>query len=170
MKDFIQTMIKPDWDDNPKKEEILFAANLFEIGEFQHLQLAYKDWFGEELPERLMHSIFRDYTIRSIIPGWARHYARTIAHLDRINQLNPLDPKYHVYDREFGKPIGGKGLERFVLVSLSITTFFLFAFYVAIITVDEPTDLLPPYFEKKNIFPEHYKQLPKPIEKNKKEI
>ena len=38
--------------------------------------------------------------------------------------------------------------------------FFLFAFYIAIITVDEPTDLLPPYFEKKNIFPEHYKQLP----------
>ena len=170
MKDFIQTMIKPDWDDNPKKEEILFAANLLEIGEFQLLQLAYKDWYGEELPERLIHSIFRDYTIRSIIPGWARHYARTIAHLDRTNQLNPLDPKYHVYDREFGRPIGGKGLERFVLVSLSITTFFLFAFYVAIITVDEPTDLLPPYFEKKNIFPEHYKQLPKPLEKNKKEI
>ena len=57
-----------------------------------------------------------------------------------------------------------------MLVSLSITTFFLFAFYIAIITVDEPTDLLPPYFEKKNIFPEHYKQLPKPLEKNKKEI
>ena len=36
--------------------------------------------------------------------------------------------------------------------------------------VDEPTDLLPPYFEKKNIFPEHYKQQPKPLEKNKKEI
>ena len=121
-------MIKPDWDDNPKKEEILFAANLLEIGEFQLLQLAYKEWYNEELPERLIHSIFRDYTIRSIIPGWARHYARTIAHLDRTNQLNPLDPKYHVYDREFGKPIGGKGLERFVLVSLSITTFFYLLF------------------------------------------
>ena len=51
MKDFIQTMIKPDWDDNPKKEEILFAANLLEIGEFQLLQLAYKDWYNEELPK-----------------------------------------------------------------------------------------------------------------------
>ena len=60
MKDFIQTMIKPDWDDNPKKEEILFAANLLEIGEFQLLQLAYKDWYGEELPERLIHSIIKD--------------------------------------------------------------------------------------------------------------
>jgi len=168
VKDFIQTMIKPDWDDNPKKSEILYAANLLEVGEFQFLQLAYKSWFDEELPERLINGIFRDYTIRNIIPNWARHYARTIAHLDKTNQLDAQDPKYHVYDVEFGKPVGNKGLEKFVWVSLGITTFFLFSFYLAIITVEEPTDLLPPYFEKKNIFPEHYHQFPKPINKKDK--
>ena len=42
MKDFFQTLLKPDWDDNPKKSEILLAANKLEVGEFQFLQLAYK--------------------------------------------------------------------------------------------------------------------------------
>jgi hypothetical protein len=167
VKDFIQTMVKPDWDDNPRKSEILYAANLLEVGEFQFLQLAYKQWFDEELPEHLINTIFRDYTIKNIIPNWARHYARTITHLDNTNQLNSEDPKYHIYDVEFGEPVGNKGLAKFIMVTFSITTFFIFAFYLAIITVDEPTSLLPPYFEKKNIYPELYHQFPKPIKRKK---
>ena len=103
MKDFFQTLLKPDWDDNPKKSEILLAANKLEVGEFQFLQLAYKEWHGHELPKTLVDNIFRGYTIRNNIPNWARHYARKIVHLDRVNKLNPQDPKYHVYDVEFGK-------------------------------------------------------------------
>ena len=53
MKDFFQTLLKPDWDDNPKKSEILLAANKLEVGEFQFLQLAYKEWHGHELPKTL---------------------------------------------------------------------------------------------------------------------
>ena len=51
MKDFIHTLIKPDWDNNPKRSEILDAANLLQIGEFQLIQLAYKVWYKEKLPE-----------------------------------------------------------------------------------------------------------------------
>ena len=53
-------MIKPDWDDNPNKSEILYAANLLEVGEFQFLQLAYKAWFDEELPEKLINKILKE--------------------------------------------------------------------------------------------------------------
>ena len=158
MKDFFQTLLKPDWDDNPKKSEILLAANKLEVGEFQFLQLAYKEWHGHELPKTLVDNIFRGYTIRNNIPNWARHYARKIVHLDNVNKLNPQDPKYHVYDVEFGKPIGSKGLFKFIFSVLGITVFFLISFYLAIITVDEPATLLPPYFEKKNIYPELYKK------------
>ena len=45
---------------------------------------------------------------------------------------------------------------------------YAFSFYLAIITVDEPTDLLPPYFEKKNIFPEEYKRKHNENKENKK--
>jgi len=51
MNGFLKTLAKPDWDDNPKRSEILNAANLLQIGEFQLVQLAYKVWYGKDLPE-----------------------------------------------------------------------------------------------------------------------
>ena len=51
MNNLIKTLIKPDWDDNPKRSEILHASNLLQIGEFQLIQLAYKVWYREDLPE-----------------------------------------------------------------------------------------------------------------------
>ena len=45
MSGLLKTLIKPDWDDNPKRSEILNAANLLQIGEFQLIQLAYKVWY-----------------------------------------------------------------------------------------------------------------------------
>ena len=51
MKNLLKTLIKPDWDDGPKRSEILYAANLLQIGEFQLIQLAYKVWYKADLPE-----------------------------------------------------------------------------------------------------------------------
>ena len=51
MNGLLKTLIKPDWDDNPKRSEILHAANLLQIGEFQLIQLAYKVWYNESLTE-----------------------------------------------------------------------------------------------------------------------
>ena len=51
MSGLLKTLIKPDWDDDPKRSEILNVANLLQIGEFQLIQLAYKVWFREDLPE-----------------------------------------------------------------------------------------------------------------------
>ena len=45
MNGLLRTLMKPDWDDNPKRSEILYAANLLQIGEFQLIQLAYNIWF-----------------------------------------------------------------------------------------------------------------------------
>ena len=57
MNGFVKTLIKPDWDDNPKRSEILHAANLLQIGEFQLIQLAYKVWYSEDLPEEKINKI-----------------------------------------------------------------------------------------------------------------
>ena len=51
MNGFLKTLIQPDWDDNPKRSEIISAANLIQVGEFQLIQLAYKAWYKEDLPE-----------------------------------------------------------------------------------------------------------------------
>ncbi len=102
MNGLLKTLIKPDWDENPKRSEILHAANLLQIGEFQLIQLAYKVWYKENLPEDKINNIFSEYMITRIIPIWVTAYAKDILKLDKANVLDSYNEKYHVYDHEFG--------------------------------------------------------------------
>ncbi len=102
MNGLLKTLIKPDWDENPKRSEILHAANLLQVGEFQLIQLAYKVWYKENLPEDKINNIFSEYMITGIIPIWVTAYARDILKLDKANVLDSYNEKYHVYDHEFG--------------------------------------------------------------------
>ena len=78
MNGLVKTLIKPDWDDNSKRSEILNAANLLQIGEFQLIQLAYKVWYKKDLPEDKINKIFSEYMVTEIIPIWVTHYAQDI--------------------------------------------------------------------------------------------
>ena len=126
MNGLLKTLVKPDWDDNPKRSEILNAANLLEVGEFQLIQLAYKVWYKKDLPEDKINKIFSEYMVNGIIPIWVIYYARDIIKLDKARVLNSYEEKYHVYDHEFGGYIYNddhrKGLEFFTqqLLQLSL--------------------------------------------------
>ena len=87
MNGLVKTLIKPDWDDNPKRSEILHAANLLQIGEFQLIQLAYKVWYKEDLPEEKINKIFSEYMVSGIIPIWVTYYAKDILKLEKANVL-----------------------------------------------------------------------------------
>ena len=102
MNGLVKTLIKPDWDDNPKRTEIIHAANLLHIGEFQLIQLAHKVWYNEELPEEKINKIFSEYMVSGIIPIWVTYYAKDILKMENAKVLNSYDKKYHVYDHEFG--------------------------------------------------------------------
>ena len=102
MNGLLKTLIKPDWDDNPKRSEILHAANLLQIGEFQLIQLAYKIWYKEDLPEDKINKIFSEYMVTGLIPIWVTYYAKDILKLNQANVLDSYNEKYHVYDHEFG--------------------------------------------------------------------
>ena len=161
MKDFLHTLIKPDWDDDPKRSEVLHAANLLQIGEFQLIQLAYKVWFKENLPEDKINKIFEEYMIREIIPIWVTYYAKDIIKLDNANVLNNYDEKYHVYDHEFGTYIydNKQRRRRGVLYATIIAFVFVASHYMAINYVgdEESAGFYPPYVEKRVVYPELYK-------------
>ena len=159
MKSFFKTLIKPDWDDNPKRTEILHAANLLQVGEFQLIQLAYKSWYKEEIPENKINKIFSEYMVSEIIPIWVRYYAKDIIKLNNVNVLNSYNDKYHLYDHEFGGKIFNEehrkklGIRYAVIIAIV----FVLTHYMAIKYVEEAADLSVPYFEKRIIFPELYK-------------
>jgi hypothetical protein len=164
MNGLLKTLIKPDWDDNPKRSEILHAANLLQIGEFQLIQLAYKVWYRENLPEDKINIIFSEYMVTEIIPIWVASYARDILKLDRANVLNSYDKKYHVYDHEFGAYIfdDKQRKRRGILYATIIAIIFVASHYMAINYVEDEgsAGFYPPYIEKRVVYPELYKKNP----------
>ena len=161
MNGLVKTLIKPDWDDNPKRSEILHAANLLQIGEFQLIQLAYKVWYRKDLPEEKINRIFSEYMVSGIIPIWVTYYARDIIKMEHANVLNSYDEKYHVYDHEFGDyiPSDRHRKRRGILYATIIGIVFIGSHYMAINYVDteESASFYPPYVEKKVVYPELYK-------------
>ena len=162
MNGLLKTLIKPDWDDNPKRSEILDAANLLQIGEFQLIQLAYKSWYRQELSEDKVNKIFSEYMYRNITPIWVRYYAKDIIKLDNVNVLNGYDERYHVYDHEFGAYIydNKQRRRRGVLYATIIAFVFIATHYMAINYVgdNESAGFYPPYIEKQVVYPELYKE------------
>ena len=161
MNGLLKTLIKPDGDDNPKRSEILHAANLLQIGEFQLIQLAYKVWYKENLPEDKINNIFSEYMVNEIIPIWVTAYAKDILKLDKANVLNSYDDKYHVYDHEFGAYIydNKQRRRRGIVYATIIAIVFITSHYMAINYVDdqESASFYPPYIEKRVVYPELYK-------------
>ena len=160
MNGLLKTLIKPDWDDNPKRSEILHAANLLQIGEFQLIQLAYKIWYNKELPEEKINKIFNEYMLSGIIPIWVTYYARDIIKLDGANVLDSYSDKYHIYDHEFGRAIVNEKQRRRrgIFYAIIIGFVFISTHYMAANYIEEPAGLFPPYVEKKIAFPELYEK------------
>ena len=160
MDNFFKTLIKPDWDDNPKRTKILHAANLIQVGEFQLIQLAYKKWYGEDLPENKINKIFSEYMITGIIPIWVNYYADDILKLNNANVLDSYSDKYHVYDHEFGSYISSEKerRRRGIFYATIIGFVFVASHYVAANYTEEPAGFYPPYVEKKVVYPELYKK------------
>ena len=162
MNGLLKTLIKPDWDDNPKRSEILHAANLLQIGEFQLIQLAYKVWYRENLPEDKINNIFSEYMVTGIIPIWVTSYASDILKLDQANVLDSYNEKYHIYDHEFGAYIydNKQRRRRGILYATIIAIVFVTSHYMAIHYVEEEgsAGFYPPYVEKRVVYPELYKK------------
>ena len=162
MNSLLKTLIKPDWDDNPKRSEILHAANLLQIGEFQLIQLAYKVWYKKNLPEDKINNIFSEYMITGIIPIWVTYYAKDILKLDQVNVLDSYNEKYHVYDHEFGAYIydNKQRKRRGILYATIIAIVFVASHYMAIHYVEEEgsAGFYPPYIETRVVYPELYEK------------
>ena len=160
MNGLLKTLVKPDWDDNPKRSEILHAANLLQIGEFQLIQLAYKVWYKENLPENKINKIFGEYMITGIIPIWVTYYAEDIIKLEKANVLDSYNEKYHIYDHEFGEYIYNEKQrrKRGILYATIILFVFVATHFLAANYVEEPAGFYPPYIEKKVVYPELYEE------------
>lgn len=146
---FFQTLLHPDREELEMADRMVVgsAANLLQVGEFQFLQLAYREWFGHDLPEALVARLFSAYMLQNEVPHWARHYARVVLSREERGQLDDNDPSYHRYDHDYHVTVP-RGVRRFCMAAGILTFCMATGILVANITVREPMSLLPPYFDK----------------------
>lgn len=142
---FFETLLNPDQDENPDRAEVANAANLLQIGEFQLLQLAFASWFGRDMTNSEGHKIFDSFMVASIVPPWARHYARAIVEADEAGTLDYNDPAYHRYDREYFRTEMSSGVRRFVVAVTIVVGVLGGSLAIASYTVG-CTSSLPPCF------------------------
>jgi hypothetical protein len=154
MMKFIRTLIRPDSEEtDPECAEIAQAANTLQIGEFQLLQLAYAEWYGEELPDAMTDQLFANYMLRKQVPHWARHYARRVIDWESRGLLNHGDPGYHRYDRGYSMQAPG-GIRRFCIAAAVLVIFVGGSLWFSHLAVGgKSVSFLPPYFDANELKP-----------------
>ena len=70
MMNLFQTLMRPDKEESELGERMLVAkaANMLQVGEFQLLQLAYRDWHDKDLSESLITILFSSYMLKDEVP------------------------------------------------------------------------------------------------------
>ncbi len=149
---FFDVFFRPDLEEQSEKSEIIDAANLLQIGEFQLLQLAYKQWYGEELPAEGVDTLFSAYMLRQHVPVWARHYARSVLQQHSYGRIDINDPSYHRYDRDYVTHVP-QGVRRFCLASLWCGLVIFGGVALAALVSQDGVSLLPPYFDRSEVAP-----------------
>jgi len=149
-----QTLLHPDREEleNIDRREVGRAANILQIGEFQLLQLAYREWHDVDLPESLVDRLFHDYMIHDEVPHWARHYARQVLRLDETGRLDANNAQYHLYDSGYGKSVPN-GVRRFWIAAGGLAAIFVVAIMVAELAPVETVSMFPPYLSEQELVP-----------------
>jgi hypothetical protein len=152
LSDLWETLLRPDHDDEEMKERLVVieAANQLQVGEFQLLQLAYREWHGEDLPEAMVSKFFTEYMLHNHVPHWARHYARRIVDGYERGELDDNAPHFHRYDHDYHTSVP-RGFQRFCVATAGVLIAVFGTIYIANEVVESPTSLLPPYFEEKDL-------------------
>ncbi len=149
MINFIKTLIRPDQEEDPERTVVARAANILQVGEFQLMQLAYHDWYGQELPAALCDQLFQAYMLRDEIPTWARHYARRIIDFEDRGLIDCNDAYYHRYDREYVTHVP-QGVRQFTVVSVILASILVLGVVIGELAAGEGGSMLPPYFDQRD--------------------
>jgi len=152
-----QTLLHPDREELEMKEraQVILAANILQVGEFQLLQLAFREWHGKDLPEAMISRLFADYMLYNEVPHWARHYARMVLEKAERGEINDADPSFHKYDSNyrasFPSALRAQGVRRFTVAVLILVFTLGGGILIASLSETDPTSILPPYFDKKEL-------------------
>jgi hypothetical protein len=100
--------------------DVLEAAALLEVTEFQLFHMAYRRWYGAEIGNDGLERHYLPYMFKSQVPSWVRALARdVIADAD----AERLDPRvYGVHPRPLSMDMYNRGLRSFLWIAVILGT------------------------------------------------
>lgn len=150
MAGLLETLLRPDHEDDPDRGIVIQAANILQIGEFQFLQLAYREWFGRDMPERDVDGHFRSFILKGHTPHWVLQHAKRIIDWDARGLLDERNPDYRKFENLHYSPVP-MGVRRFAIAIACLVLALGGGLTLAHFATFKTSSILPPYFEDKDL-------------------
>ncbi len=106
-------------------ERVVRASMMLQLSEFRFFQLAYAQWYGQEIPENRLEHIFSEYMFDDIIPHWVRHFTRKILSLSDEGRLHPR--AFNIEPQEATYELRSAGIGYTVILTIVV---FIFCFLI----------------------------------------
>jgi len=109
--------------------DVLEAAALLEVTEFELFRIAYRRWFGAEIGDDGLERHYLPYMFKGRVPVWVRHVAREVIDEAEREVLDPL--AYGVHPRPLTMDMYNRGLRYFLWIAVILGTLMTGAATVA---------------------------------------
>ncbi len=113
------------FDENmaPDVQEVLDAAAVMQVTEYQVFQMAYERWFGKVAGVSDLEPYFIDYMFRERVPAWVRQFTRLVTELERAGRLEPraLGVERYAHTQE----MFNRGVRYLIITVLVMVVFYI---------------------------------------------
>jgi hypothetical protein len=124
--------------------DVLEAAALLEVTEFEFFRIAYRRWFGADIRDADLEPHYLPYMFKSRVPPWVRQLARTVI---AEAEAEALDPQaYGVLPRPLSMDMYNRGLRYFLWNTVILGTLLTGAATVAELIPWYQSCYLPPCY------------------------
>lgn len=120
------------FDENKMSEDVadvLEAAALLQVTEFEFFRIAYRCWFGAEIGDDGLERHYLPYMFKKRVPAWVRHLAREVIAKAEDEVLEPQD--YGVMPRPLTMDMYNRGLRYCLWIAVIMGTLMTGAATVA---------------------------------------
>jgi hypothetical protein len=109
--------------------DVLEAAGLLEVTEFELFRIAYCRWHGAAIGDRELERFYLPYMFHNRVPLWARQLAREVIARAEAGHLDPR--AYGVLPRPLSMDMYNQGLRYFLWITVILGTLLTGAATVA---------------------------------------
>jgi hypothetical protein len=124
--------------------DVLEAAALLEVTEFELFRIAYRRWFGADIRDRELERFYLPYMFHGRVPPWVRQLTRAVI---ADAEAETLDPRsYGVLPQPLSMDMYNRGLRYFLWLTVIFGTLLTGAATVAKLAPWYQSCYLPPCY------------------------